>query len=360
MITYHVRSRYLVDIYNDMKQGKITLSPYFQRKLVWRLTHKVDFIKTILLSYPFPEIFLSRGSINLDDMTSTSSVVDGQQRLTSIRDYIDGQFEVDGKHFADLPARDRESFLKYEIAVIDLDLASDDSQIKEIFQRLNRTFYSLSQIEKMATEYASSEFMLVAKLLAGELKEDESLLNVDPALVQDDPNLTEDFIRWANIQRVDAFHKFLLGSEIFSKYEVSRQVHLMFVLNILATCKMDYYNRNDGARSLLEDNAQAFPDKDYLCMEIEKTATVINRIRPVPSEFWYTKSNSFTLFIEIAKRFDQITPTNLPQIREALKGFALDAPADYRLAAKEGVNNVRERAIRGQLVGNLLDKQITL
>ena len=49
MIPYNVRSRYLVDLINEVREGKLILAPYFQRKLVWRIAHKVDFIKTILL-----------------------------------------------------------------------------------------------------------------------------------------------------------------------------------------------------------------------------------------------------------------------------------------------------------------------
>ena len=124
MIRYNVRSRYLVDIVNDIKSGLIIMSPYFQRKLVWRLAHKIDFIKTILLGYPFPEIFISRGKIDVDSMTSTSSLVDGQQRMNSIVEYIEGDFEVDGRKYNDLTATEKESFLKYEIAIIDLDLRS--------------------------------------------------------------------------------------------------------------------------------------------------------------------------------------------------------------------------------------------
>ncbi len=242
MIQYHVRSRYLVDIVNDIQSGKIILSPYFQRKLVWREGHKVDFIKTILLGYPFPEIFLSRGKIDLETMTSRSSIVDGQQRMNSICEYIQGKFPVDGKTYQELSSSEKENFLKYEIAIIDLDLADNDAKIVEIFQRLNRTFYALSDIEKTATEFASSEFMLVAKLLCGELPDDtDGEENVGESAHKDDPNITREFIQWANGKNVSAFREFLLEKPIFSKYEISRNVHLRFTLNVMATQLVGYY-----------------------------------------------------------------------------------------------------------------------
>jgi uncharacterized protein with ParB-like and HNH nuclease domain len=77
MIKYAIRARQLIDIVGDVKHCKIIISPYFQRNLVWRLIHKQDFVKTILLGYPFPQIFLAKGGINVDELTSTSLIVDG-------------------------------------------------------------------------------------------------------------------------------------------------------------------------------------------------------------------------------------------------------------------------------------------
>jgi uncharacterized protein with ParB-like and HNH nuclease domain len=171
MIRYNVRSRYLVDVINDIKDRKIILAPYFQRKLVWRLAHKVDFIKTILLGYPFPEIFIARGAIDVLSMQSTSALVDGQQRMSTIKEFIEDRFAADDKKYSQLTPEEKAVFLKYEIAIIDLDLEQDNPQVIEIFKRLNRTFYALSLIEKLSTEFGSSEFMLTAKLLSGELRE---------------------------------------------------------------------------------------------------------------------------------------------------------------------------------------------
>jgi hypothetical protein len=180
-LRYQVRSREIVGLVTAMRTARLILSPYFQRDLVWRDTHKRDFIDTILKGYPFPQIFLARGPINLDTMEAYQCVVDGQQRLSTIRDYVDSKLDVDGRFFSDLPARVREEFLKYEVAVIDFDLDAGDVRLKEIFHRLNRTYYSLSAIEKIASEYSASEFLLVARVLSGEITkgaEDEDLIEL--------------------------------------------------------------------------------------------------------------------------------------------------------------------------------------
>ncbi|WP_432328677.1 DUF262 domain-containing protein [Mucilaginibacter sp. P25] len=94
MIKYQVRSKELIDVVNEIKSRRLIMSPYFQRNLVWRQIHKIDFIKTILLGYPFPQIFIAKGSIDLNTMSTTSCIVDGQQRMNAIIEYVKGNLKL--------------------------------------------------------------------------------------------------------------------------------------------------------------------------------------------------------------------------------------------------------------------------
>jgi hypothetical protein len=319
----------------------------------------VDFIKTILLGYPFPEIFLSRGKINLETMTSCSSIVDGQQRMNSICEYIEGKFAVDGKTYQELESNEKEGFLKYEIAIIDLDLADNDAKIVEIFQRLNRTFYALSDIEKMATEFASSEFMLVAKLLCGELPEDDDGDdNVGGTAHKDDPNITKEFIDWANTREVSSFRELVLERPIFTKYEVSRNVHLRFTLNIMATQLVGYYNRNEPVKELLDLNAQSFPRRDEITSTLDNAAEIFLKFKFKPSSFWFSKSNAFSLLSLIAERYAELKDVDIKKIKTGLDSFAETPPEDYSLAAKEAVNNKRERQLRRDKLNAIITQSL--
>jgi hypothetical protein len=360
VIEYKVRSRYLVDLVNEIKDGKLILAPYFQRKLVWRLAHKVDFIKTILLGYPFPEIFISRGNIDLDSMHSTSFLVDGQQRMNSIKEFIADLFQVDGQFYSDLSVTEKEAFLKYEIAIIDLNLKQEDEQIIEVFKRLNRTFYALSAIEKMSTEFGSSEFMLVAKLLAGELKADpDAEESISPNRHEYDPNITPAFAQWAEQQGVNGYVRLLLDSSMFTKYEISRQVHLMFTLNVMATILDDYYNRNDSATRYLDSKADKYPEKDEIIKKIESGALFFNRLRFRTDSFWYGKSNAFTLLITLCEFHAHVTVKDVPALKAALVQFGEFTPSDYALAAKEAVNNKKERLLRAKYVREIVAAHMT-
>lgn len=346
-LRYQVRSRQLVDVANELKAKKLILAPYYQRKLVWREAHKCDFIRTILDGYPFPEVFFSRGRINLSDMTSTSSVVDGQQRLNTIVEFLTDKLDVDGRKFSALSASEKEAFLKYEIAVIELDLASDDARIIEMFKRLNRTFYALSSIEKQATEFASSEFMLVAKFLAGEIgqyDEDQEEFALDNQKVEQDPNISEIFIRWCKGRDIRDFQQWLLKSDTFSAYEISRQIHLQYTLLVMSAFLHGIFQRNEGVKDDLEKRANTFDERDQIVRRLNDAAGLIEATEPGP--FWRRKSNAFSLIVATDTALEKFTVPAPMDLKRKLQEFA-ESPGDaYALAAKEGVNNRRERQLR--------------
>ena len=58
-----------------MKEGSLVLQPSFQRKLVWNNKHKENFLETVLLNYPFPEVYFADGELNLETMEAKTLVV---------------------------------------------------------------------------------------------------------------------------------------------------------------------------------------------------------------------------------------------------------------------------------------------
>ncbi len=352
MTKYQVRSRELIDLVNEIRSKRLIMSPYFQRNLVWRLVHKVDFIKTILLGYPFPQIFIARGNIDLETMTTTSCIVDGQQRMNSISEYLKDQFKVDNIFFSELDPKIKESFLKYQVPIIDLDLDNNDPEIIEIFQRLNRTFYALSGIEKISTEYASSEFMLFAKYLINEIKFDNNEEEEYP--LQFDPNIPLSFIEWTKTSKVKYFNKLILEEGIFSPYELTRQIHLNFTLNIISTYLNDFYNRNEFIDKNLEFYADFFPMKDDVFKILEESANKFLKIRFKKKSYWLNKANSFSLITLFARNWHLIQNIDEKIIKEKLENFENQLPEEYRISAKEGVNNKKERLTRNKFLLEIL------
>lgn len=353
MVDYRVRSVSLLDLVNDIRNGKLIPDAYFQRNLVWRDIHNKDFIKTILLGYPFPQIFISKGKVNVASMTTTSCIVDGQQRTNAINLYINNRFDVDGKYFDDLTETEKTSFLKYEVAVIELDLLNDDPQVQDIFQRINRTSNSLTQIEKIASEYSTSDFMLVAKLLSNQINID---IDDDNENFKEDPNIPKEFYIWAKKAKVKKTQQLFTDKNIFSIREISRKVHLQYTLNILTSIVSGLFNRNEKTNELLNDYFQYFDNKDEIIVNFEKTSDIFHRLKLKPKSMWLSKANFFTLFIVAYNSRDQIE-LKLGQFATKLIEFENNIPEDYKLAATEAVNNKKERQLRNdylvEIVNNL-------
>lgn len=380
---YKVESRPIIDLVRDIRTGRLILAAYFQRELVWRDAHKKSFIDTILKGFPFPLIFISRGKIDVERMQATSLLVDGQQRISTIVEYVGDKFSVDGLKFTDLSLEAREHFLKYEVPVIDLDFAEDDPRIKEVFHRLNRTFYSLTEIERLSTEYASSEFMLTAKLLSGQLhhapqlleeedneaesySEDTASISTESAGDDEEavvvienrhlaPDIPSEFWGWATTMKIAQTHRLFLKSGIFTPYEASRQVHLMFALNLLSTI-LDggFFSRNEKIRNNLNDFASTVPNRTEIVQGIERCAFQIIKANFGSKSYWKTKANTFSLLVCLYRNRNNLGEISPAKMKEKLEEFFRNLPTDYQLAAKEAVNRRRERSLRDKYLHEVI------
>ena len=349
-VQYRVSAREIVDLVSAMRSRRLTRAPFFQRNLVWRETHKREFIETILAGLPFPQVFLARGRINVETMEAYSCVVDGQQRLTAIDEYIDNKFAVQGRCYKELSAEEKEQFLKYRVAVIDFDLDEHDPRLRDIFKRLNRTYYSLSTVEKVASEFSGSEFIVAARVLCGDFQ--ASGINEESDIIDDednpfmiDPSLPEGSIEWARQVSAPDFISLMSGDEVFSNYEAARQVPLMFVLTIMATLIYgNYFNRTDKVKEYLEYYNDGFSERDGVVAAMERVGSLVRSARLEKGSFWLRKTNFFTLVVEAAKAEDLA----INGITDRLNKFAAHAPERYLLAQREAVNSRRERALRGR------------
>ena len=140
------------DLLTWMEDGSLKLNPDFQRRKIWHPAAKAYLIDTILRGKPMPNIMI-RAITDPVTRRSRREVVDGQQRLSAIRDFANGDLvlgrraeEYAGKRYADLREDDRLDFLEYRIGAEQLFNASDESVI-DTFRRINSYSYSLNPQE---------------------------------------------------------------------------------------------------------------------------------------------------------------------------------------------------------------------
>lgn len=137
--------------------GLLDLSPEFQRRSVWSEKAKSYLIDTLLRGKPIPKILITQ---QLRIKRNVRVVVDGQQRLRAILEFIDDGFRVSrmhnaefaGKSFSTLPDELQREFLKYEVGV-DLLFDATYSEILDIFARLNTYSVRLNPQEQLNAKY---------------------------------------------------------------------------------------------------------------------------------------------------------------------------------------------------------------
>lgn len=85
-------NNFLLPQIRDMieKREAINLHPEYQRRLRWSPSQKSKLIESLLLNIPVPPVFFYESS------AARYEVMDGQQRLNTIRDFFSGSFALSG------------------------------------------------------------------------------------------------------------------------------------------------------------------------------------------------------------------------------------------------------------------------
>lgn len=78
-------------VVDRIERGDIDLQPEFQRQEVWSTNKKKRLIDTVLRGWSIPPVHL----VEISD--SRLEVLDGQQRLAALRDFLNNKFSIDGK-----------------------------------------------------------------------------------------------------------------------------------------------------------------------------------------------------------------------------------------------------------------------
>lgn len=127
-------------------QELIDTSPEYQRRLRWSRRKRSLLIESFLLNIPIPPIFLFEHDYN------EYEVIDGRQRLESIREYLANNFpligleywpELRGKRFNDLPNVLKKGLLRRSLPAVVLlaetsQVADDELDVRTVlFDRLN-------------------------------------------------------------------------------------------------------------------------------------------------------------------------------------------------------------------------------
>jgi len=131
----------LPSLHGLLEAGRINLAPRYQRRSRWGKDRQSRLIESFIMNVPVPPIYLN------EDRTGVLSVIDGKQRLLSIRAFFEDRLELEGLKFypelnglthATLPTDVRNSLDTLPSLRSIIILAESNERIKyEVFLRLN-------------------------------------------------------------------------------------------------------------------------------------------------------------------------------------------------------------------------------
>jgi hypothetical protein len=260
----------IADVYHLIDEGKLILRPDFQRKFVWTHEHQEAFIDTILNGLPFPEIYVCEGEIDVQKLRTTRLVIDGQQRLTTIRNYIEGKHDhplVKVPSYQASTTEQKQSFLSYQIVMRDLGKV-DEATTREIFRRINLTKFKLEDVEIHNAVY-DGDFIQAAKF------------------VLDNVSLEQ--------------------YGVLRESEFTRMADLHFILLVMATLENGgYFAQDREVEPKVAGFNDDYPNKDHMIASLIKTFATIHDLALPPDSMWFRKSNFFTLVVETANHLEKL------------------------------------------------------
>ena len=150
------------DFTNPNNTSSVIFIPQYQRDYVWTLDLKCKFIESLLLGIPMPPLF----AFTLDE-SGNMELIDGVQRLTTIRDFINNKFKIsklelldglNGYKFGDLhPARQRK-FKDLGLRIFVFSEKADEGTRADIYNRINSTGKKLTEAEIRKGAFMNNRF----------------------------------------------------------------------------------------------------------------------------------------------------------------------------------------------------------
>lgn len=310
-----------------MKDGTLVPRPEFQRRIVWTGEDKIKFVDTLLRGYPFPEIYLANGVVDVETGEGTQLIVDGQQRVTTIAHYFDGTLSLPAsvRPYSMLQTQEKDEFLNYDVAIRDLGNITPEEVI-EVFRRINATKYSLNDIEINNAIY-TGELMRLAEGLTS--------------------------------------HQFFEDHRIFTPTDLKRMGDTKFLLQIIITMLSGYFNRDDSFDEFLSAYNDYFEKRDEIVSRVTNTFAFIDECGFPPKGRFWKKSDFFTAFVELDRALQEevnLQPTNVLECLQSFyneietEGADSDNPAvaTYYKAALQASNDKGNRIRRGEIICDIL------
>ncbi|MDA9471605.1 DUF262 domain-containing protein [Enterococcus sp. 5H] len=356
---YTENTKTISEVHKLIKNEDLIVDHSYQRRAIWSEKDQIRLIETILLNYVVPSVYFWQSEIDSETGDSITHIVDGQQRLNSIDQFVKGNLILmkkdlldeeakklyGDKSFAQLTEDEKKDFWGYKISVIEIDPNANEENVIKMFNRLNLTEYTLNTQEKRHANFGSGMF----HEFATELSEN---------------NLWEDI-------------------QIFSARDIKRMQDVTFCANIIILSKRGIIDQakidepiNEAYEKYKDNYPEINEDKIIIEQAIKYYYNIVEKIGA--NRFIKTKIQVYSLFSLIFYMIREDIEF-LPEHYENLSIFIklynnhinndsqnmgltsdqsdlYDQINKYKLSSSEGVNKLSNRSTRFFVLKDLILK----
>lgn len=346
-----MRNTRTIEVINrDFNEGKLFADSSYQRRTVWNDQDNVRLIETILMELVIPEVYFWTAERDPDTGVASTHIVDGQQRINAIVDFIGGEYALNmkyltnerikdacgGKMFKELDEVWKNKIWEYPISIVEIDPACTITNIKDMFFRLNLTNYNLNQQENRHSK-------------------DSAFGDKSEALSR------YDF--WKN-------------TKLFSSTDAKRMKDVEYCCSIFILANEGIVDQTNGKKinNYYDDYKDEFDTDDILKDKILEAMDVIEDIIDKTTiSFISKKAQMYTLFCVI---FEMIENKNsfkdffgkikifvsayskfrnefIINYEDEVMSFLYENIKKYKLASSEGINKATNRTIRFEILYKL-------
>ena len=343
-------------IYNGFNDESFVVDPSYQRRKVWGLKDNVRLIETILLDLVIPEIFMWDYETDPNTGRTITHIVDGQQRINAIFEYISGNFKLQKKYLLDgdiiskyadklcseLDDESKKTIWSYEMSIVNLDKNFSMDEVRNMFYRLNLTDYSLNEQEKRKS--LASAFGQKAEELAN-----------------------EEF--WQNYK-------------IFSPTDIRRMKDVEYSSSIILLAREGIVDqtKSDRLDQIYKDYSEEYKDADSDMYKIHDAMDLIRQLTNEKTNGFVNKKTQMYSLFSVMFDFSENKVAISEKMKEILENFIecysifkneyeiscenydeqqlVEFLKRYKLASSEGVNKLNNRMIRFEILKKILLEEV--
>lgn len=230
----------LIDLISMLDRKEVIINRDYQRGSgLWPVSARTYFIDTILQGYPFPKVYLYQ-SFNPNTKRPFKELVDGQQRITTIGDFLNDKFtlnsaskEYAGLRYSELDEETQRKFLSYQIEV-SIILSASRAELLDMFRRMNAYTAPLKEAEKRHSTYQGN-------------------------------------FKWFIAEMADKFSPLLETYEILTQKQIARMADAEFISELAVVIKYGIQaKRTARIESMYKDFDKEFPGENEMKTIIER------------------------------------------------------------------------------------------